>query len=183
MSSTATAQGVHYDIDTAHSSVHFSIRHLMIANIRGTFNKVSGSVTYDPANPGASSVEVAVDVDSVNTRDPKRDGHLKTPDFFDVANHPTITFKSKRISSTGGSYYVIGDLTIKGNTKEITLHVDAVSDEMKDPWGNMRRGAAATTTINRKDFGLVFHAPLEGGGVMLGDDVLLHIDVEMVRKP
>ncbi len=172
-----------YQIDPAHTSAQFKVRHMMIANVKGEFDKVSGTVTYDPANPGASSVEASIDVASVSTRDEQRDAHLKSADFFDVEKFPAITFKSKKVTVTGGdSFTVAGDLTIHGVTKEVDLKVEELTEETKDPWGNLRRGASAQTRINRKDFGMTFNMALDTGGFMVGDVVDLTIDVELVRQ-
>jgi polyisoprenoid-binding protein YceI len=174
-----------YQIDPAHSAVQFKIRHMMIAFVRGEFGKVTGTVEFDPANPGATRVDASIDVNSLATRDPNRDGHLKGPDFFDAANHPAITFKSNGVAAAGpGSFKVSGDLTFRGVTKAVTLTASGVSDkEVKDPWGNLRRGLEATTRLNRRDFGITFDAALEGGVAMLGDDVEISMDLELTRKP
>jgi polyisoprenoid-binding protein YceI len=183
MSSPATIAAQQYDIDPTHSSAHFKVRHLMIANVKGEFTKVSGTVAFDPANPAAAAVDITIDATSINTREPQRDDHLKSADFLDVANYPTITFKSKKVAAKGNDEYdVIGDLTIRGTTREVTLAVDSVTPEAKDPWGGTRRGASATTTIHRKDFGLVWNMALETGGFMVGEDVHITIDVELVHK-
>jgi polyisoprenoid-binding protein YceI len=172
-----------YQIDPAHTSAQFKVRHMMIANVKGEFDKVSGTVIYDPANPGASSVEASIDVASVSTRDEQRDAHLKSADFFDVEKFPAITFKSKKVTVTGNdSFTVAGDLTIHGVTKEVDLKVEELTEETKDPWGNLRRGASAQTRINRKDFGMTFNMALDTGGFMVGDVVDLTIDVELVRQ-
>jgi len=172
-----------YQIDPAHTSAQFKVRHMMIANVKGEFDKVSGTVNYDPANPGASSVEASIDVASVSTRDEQRDAHLKSADFFDVEKFPAITFKSKKVAVTGNdSFTVVGDLTIHGVTKEVDLKVEELTEETKDPWGNLRRGASAQTRINRKDFGMTFNMALDTGGFMVGDVVDLTIDVELVRQ-
>ncbi len=175
---------MNYQIDPAHSAAQFKVRHMGIANIKGEFDEVSGNVTFDPANPSQSSIDVTINAASISTRAAKRDEHLKAPDFLNVAEYPHITFKSKSVSAAGnGAYKVIGDLTIRGVSKEVALSVEGLSEEVKDPWGMMRRGAEAKTRINRTDFGLNFNAPLEGGGMMLGDDVDIMIDLEMTRKP
>jgi polyisoprenoid-binding protein YceI len=180
--STAASPALHYNIDTAHTGVHFKVRHLMISSVRGEFTKVTGSATIVPGNPDASSFEATIDASSIQTRETDRDNHLKSPDFLDVANHPSITFKSTKITATGpDAYNAVGDLTIRGVTKEVTLKVEDVSGEAKDPWGLMRRGASASTTINRKDFGIVFNMALETGGFVVGDEVQISIDVEVVR--
>lgn len=172
-----------YTIDSAHSSAQFKVRHMMIANVKGEFDKVSGTVNFDPANPTGSTAEAAVEVASISTREADRDNHLKSPDFFDVAKYPTITFKSTGVSKDGGGYKVSGDLTIRGVTKPVTLEVEHVTDEVKDPWGFMRRGASATTRINRKDFGMEFNIPLDAGGFVVGDHIDITLDVEMTRQP
>ena len=173
-----------YQIDPTHSCVQFQIRHLNIANIKGQFGKVTGAVDFDPANPGASKVDAAIDVDSVLTRDEKRDAHLKTGDFFNTEAHPTITFKSKQVTAGGpDSFTVTGDLTFRGVTKETALKVEGLTGEVKDMWGNLRRGASASARINRGDFGLTFNAPLEGGGFLLSDEVDVSIDLQMMRQP
>ena len=172
-----------YQIDSAHSSAQFKVRHMMIANVKGEFDKVTGTVNFDPANPATSTVEASIDASTISTRDGQRDGHLKSPDFLDVEKFPAITFKSKKVTSTGGdSFNVVGDLTIHGTTKEVNLNVEELTGEAKDPWGNMRRGATAKTRINRKDFGMHFNVALEAGGFLVGEDVDLTIDVEMIRQ-
>jgi polyisoprenoid-binding protein YceI len=172
-----------YQIDPAHSSAQFKVRHMMIANVKGEFDKVSGTVNFDPANPSASTVEATVDVASISTRDEKRDAHLKSPDFFDVEKFPTISFKSKKVIASGSdSFTVLGDLAIHGVTKQVELKVEELTEEAKDPWGNLRRGAEAKTRINRKDFGMTFNMALDTGGFMVGDDVDLTIDVELILQ-
>ena len=172
-----------YDIDPAHSSAHFSVRHMMISNVKGEFTKVSGTVTYDPDKPGASKVEATIDVASLHTRDDQRDGHLKSADFFDAANFPEIKFVSKSIEPHGdGEYSVKGDMTIHGVTKEVVLHVEGPTAEVKDPWGNIKAGAAATAKIHRKDFGLTWNATLETGGLLVGEDVSINLEVELTHR-
>jgi polyisoprenoid-binding protein YceI len=172
-----------YQIDTAHTHAQFKVRHLMISNVKGEFSQVTGTVDLDDANPSACSFNVTIDVNSINTREPQRDAHLKSADFFDVAKYPTITFVAKEVVKSGDdSYEVVGDLTIHGVTKTVDLDVESVTPEMKDPYGMFRRGAEAKTTILRSDFGLVYNAALETGGVLIGDDVHITIDTELVRK-
>lgn len=172
-----------YVIDPSHTSVGFTVRHLMVTKVRGSFEKVSGTVKYDPNEPEKIVIDATIDAASINTREAKRDEHLRSPDFFDVAKHPTLTFKSKKAKVLGkGKLEVIGDLTIRGVTKEVTLQVEGLDQEIKDPWGNVRRGATATTRINRKDFGLAWNQVLETGGVMVGEDVDIQIDVELIRQ-
>ena len=170
-----------YEIDSTHSSVHFSVRHLMVSNVRGEFTKLSGTVKFDPQNPETSSIDATIDANSISTRDSQRDGHLKSPDFLDTEKFPTITFRSKKIEVQSGGGKLIGDLTIHGVTREIALEVEGPSPEMKDPWGKQRIGASATAKLSRKEFGLTWNAALETGGVMVGDEVKINIDVEFVR--
>jgi polyisoprenoid-binding protein YceI len=183
---TATSQGVkptEWTIDPAHSAAHFSVRHLMISNVRGEFSKLSGTVILDPADPTRSTVEVSADASSINTREPQRDEHLRSADFLDVANHPTISFRSKRVVPDGpDNYKLTGDLTIRGVTKEVTFDVEGPTPPVKDPWGNVRAGVTATAKINRKDFGLVWNALVEGGGVMVGDQVTITVEAELIQK-
>ncbi|MEO8736266.1 MAG: YceI family protein [Edaphobacter sp.] len=173
---------VTYAIDPTHSAVHFSVRHMMLSNVRGEFTKISGTVKFDPANPASSSIEAAIDTTSIGTRDPQRDVHLKSADFLDVEKFPAITFKSKQIVLQPDGAKVTGDLTIHGVTREITLDVEGPTSEIKDPWGMQRVGASATAKLSRKEFGLVWNAALETGGVMVGDEVKITIDVEAVRS-
>jgi len=172
-----------YDIDPTHSSAHFSVRHLMISNVKGEFTKVSGTVTYDPDDPKASKVEATIDVASLHTRDEQRDGHLKSAEFFDAAKFPEIKFVSKSVEPDGHDEYVVkGDLTIHGVTKEVALQVEGPTPPVKDPWGNMKAGAAATTKIDRRDFGLTWNAALETGGVMVGDEIKINLELELTRR-
>jgi polyisoprenoid-binding protein YceI len=181
-SSTAVPTAATFNIDPAHSSAHFKIRHLMISNVRGEFGKVTGTVKFDPANPAASSITAEIDVHSINTREPDRDKHLKSPDFFHADNYPTIQFQSKKVEPiSAGEFKVTGDLTIRGTTKEVVLQVEGPSSEVKDPWGNTRRGVEASTKISRKDFGITYNAPMEMGGVMLGDEVDISLEIELVK--
>lgn len=172
-----------YAIDPAHSSAQFTIRHLMISNVRGDFRSVKGTVVYDPENLAASSIEAEIDVNSLNTRDENRDAHVKSAEFFNVEKFPSITFKSTKVEREGeGEFKITGGLTILGVTKEVVLKVEGPSEEAKDPWGNLRIGASATTKIKRSEFGLTWNAALETGGVMLGDDVKIELDVELVKQ-
>jgi polyisoprenoid-binding protein YceI len=171
-----------YQIDSAHSSAQFTVRHMMISNVRGDFTKVSGGIVYDPADPANSSIDATIDAASINTRDAQRDGHLKSADFFDVEHFPTLTFRSKAVAVHDGEGKVTGDLTIHGVTREVVLLVEGPTPEAKDPWGNLRIGATAATKINRKDFGLSYNAALEAGGVLVGEEVKITIDVEGIRQ-
>ena len=173
---------IQYNIDPAHSGVHFSVRHLMVSNVRGSFSGIKGSVTIDPAQPERGSVEAEIDVNTIGTNDEKRDAHLKSPDFFDAAKYPTMTFRSTKIEKTGSnSYRVTGDLNLHGVTKPVTLDVEEVTEEAKDPWGSTRIGASAKAKLKRSDYGLTFNAPLETGGFMIGDDVKIEFELEFVR--
>lgn len=170
-----------YEIDSAHSSVHFSVRHMMVSNVRGEFAKVSGKAQYDAQNPANSSVEATIDAASINTRDAQRDGHLKSADFLDVEKYPAITFRSTKVEAGPGGGKVTGDLTVRGVTRPLTLEVEGPTPELKDPWGKQRVGASATVKLSRKDFGITWNAALEAGGVVVGDEVKITIDVELVR--
>lgn len=171
-----------WNLDPAHSSAGFSVRHMMIAKVHGAFEKISGKLVYDAANPANSSVEATIDAASINTRDAQRDGHLKSADFFDVEKFPQLTFKSKKIEKAGsGELKVTGDLTIHGVTKEVVLAVEGPTGEHKDPWGNIKIGASGSTKINRKDFGLTWNAALEAGGVLVGDEVTITLDVQFAK--
>jgi polyisoprenoid-binding protein YceI len=172
-----------WQIDPDHSSFQFKVRHLMVSNVKGDFTKSKGVVTIDGKDIGSLKVELTIDAASVSTDHAKRDEHLRGPDFFDVAKYPTITFVSKKVvKDSPDRLKVIGDLTIHGITKEITVDVEGPTPEVKDPWGGFRRGATATTRINRKDFGLTWNRALETGGVVVGDDVNIYIEVELVKK-
>lgn len=172
-----------YTIDSAHSSAQFSVRHMMVSNVKGEFSKTTGTIVYDPNNLGASKVEATIDATSINTREPKRDAHLKSPDFFDVEKFPTLTFASTSWNKQGGKLMIKGNLTLHGVTKEVVLAVDGPSAELKDQKGGARIGASATTTINRKDFGLTWNRAIETGGVVVGEEVTITIDLEATRKP
>ncbi|MFZ0824534.1 MAG: YceI family protein [Terriglobales bacterium] len=179
---SALAQTSNWSIDPAHSTAQFTVRHLGISNVTGNFTKVAGSVVLDEKNIAQSQVSATIDVNSVDTRVEMRDKDLKSPNFFDVEKYPTMEFKSKKIVASGGKLQVIGDLTIHGTTHEVTLDVEGPSPEMTDPWGNPRRGFSATTTINRKDFNLLYNNTLKTGEAMIGDNVKIQIDAEMVKK-
>jgi len=172
-----------YQIDPAHSSAQFSIRHMMISNVRGEFSKQSGTIVYDPEHPEQSSVDVTIDVSSISTREAQRDTHLKSGDFFDAEKFPAITFKSKEVvAHKNGDVKLKGDLTIRGVTREVVLDVEGPTPETKDPWGNLRIGASATTKINRKDFELTWNSTLETGGLLVGDEVKITLDIQAIRQ-
>jgi len=179
---SALAQTLSWNIDPAHSTAQFTVRHMGISNVSGNFTKLTGSVVLDEKDISQSHVSATIDVSSVDTRVEMRDKDLKSPNFFDVEKFPTMEFKSKRISNAGGKLQVIGDLTIHGTSHEVTLDIDGPSAELTDPWGNARRGFSATTTISRKDFGLVYNNVLKTGEAVIGDAVKIQLDVEMVKK-
>lgn len=173
-----------WEFDPDHTGVHFKVRHLVISSVRGEFEKVSGKIVYDEANVTKSTADITIDAASINTRVAKRDEDLRSPNFLDVAKYPRITFKSKRVEKTGdGTLKMTGDLTIHGVTKEVVLNVEGPTPAIKDPWGNFRVGGQATTKISRKDFGMVWNATLEAGGLAVGDEVEITIDVEIYKKP
>ncbi len=179
---SALAQTSNWNIDPAHSTAQFTVRHLAISNVTGSFTKVTGSIALNDQDITQSQISASIDVSSVDTRVEKRDQDLKSPNFFDVEKYPTIEFKSKRIVSSGGKLQVIGDLTIHGTTREVTLDVDGPTPEINDPWGNLRRGISATTAINRKDFNLLYNKLLGTGEAAVGDKVKIQIDAEMVKQ-
>jgi polyisoprenoid-binding protein YceI len=177
------AQGTTWQIDAAHTSAQFAVKHMMVSTVRGQFNKTTGTVTWDGKDFATASVDVVIDATSINTRETRRDDHLRSADFFDVAKYPTLTFKSTKIQAAGpGKLKMTGDLTMHGVTKQVTLDVDGPSAPLKDQNG-MRVGASATTTISRKDFGLVWNRAIEAGGVAVSDEVVITIDIELVNKP
>lgn len=180
---TAVKPGITtWNIDPAHSNAQFSVRHMMISNVKGEFTRVSGTASFDPSNPTTLSAEASIDVATINTREPDRDNHLKSPDFFHAEKYPTIRFKSKRAERSSDGMKLTGDLTIHGVTREVTLDVEGPTPPTKDPWGNTRVGASATTKVNRKDFGLTWNQALETGGLLVGDEIKITLDVELVAQ-
>lgn len=172
----AAAQAGTWQIDPNHSAAQFSVKHLGVSTVRGAFTKVSGSASYDAADPSKSTVDVSIDASSVDTRVQMRDNDLRSPNFLDVQKYPTITFKSKHAKTAGaGKLQIVGDLTIHGVTKEVLLDVDGPSAPIKDPWGNQRIGASASTKVNRKDFGV------NGAPGVVGDDISITIDTELIQ--
>ncbi len=165
-----------YKIDGAHTQSTFAVKHLLISTVRGDFGKTEGVVVIDDADLSRSTVQATIDVASVNTREEKRDTHLKSPDFFDVAKFPSITFKSTKVEKAGEGHKVTGDLTIKGVTRSVVLAVSGPTAEVKDPYGNAKRGISATTKINRKDFGVSY-----GPNAVVSDEVSIIIDAELVK--
>lgn len=179
----ALSQGATWQIDPDHSSFQFKVRHLMVSNVKGDFTKVKGAVAMDDKDVSNLNVELTIDAASINTGHAKRDEHLRAADFFDVAKYPTITFVSKKVMKDGPDRLkVTGDLTMHGVTREVTVNVGGPTQEVKDPGGNFRRGATATTRINRKDFGLTWNRTLEAGGVVLGEDVDVSLEIELIKK-
>jgi len=173
-----------YELDPVHSHLGFSVRHMMVSQQRGQFAGASGTLTLDRADLTKSHVEVTIDVATVNTNNTDRDNHLRSADFFDVASHPKITFVSRGVQvKDDGELRVTGDLTIRGTTRSVVLTTEPISEESKDPFGNIKVGTSVTGKVSRKDFGLVWNAVLETGGVALGDDVKLMLDVQFQRKP
>jgi len=172
-----------WQIDPDHSSFQFKVRHLMVSNVKGDFTKAKGVVTIDDKDISNLKVELTIDAASVNTGHAKRDEHLRAADFFDVAKYPTITFISKKVAKEGPDRLkVTGDLNMHGVTQEVTVNVEGPTQEVKDPWGNFRRGATGTAKINRKDFGLTWNRALEAGGVVVGEDVDIYIEIELIRS-
>jgi polyisoprenoid-binding protein YceI len=181
MSSTAPSATV-WNIDPVHSIAEFRVKHMMISSVRGQFTGVSGSLTYNESDPAQSHVEATIDASTIDTRDPQRDTHLKSADFFDVEKYPTFTFKSSRITRRAdGSLAVVGPLAMHGATKEVEFAVEGPTPPAKDPWGNTRIGVAATTRINRRDFGLTWNAALETGGVLVSEEVSITLELEFVK--
>ncbi len=183
LSIPAFARADNWQIDPMHTNVGFTVRHMMISNVKGDFEKTSGTITSAGEVPATVAIEATIDASSINTRVEMRDKHLKSPEFLDVAKFPTITFKSTKIESAGpAKWKVTGNLTLHGVMKEVVLDVDGPTAPVQDPFGNMRSGASATTKINRKDFGVTYNKALETGGVLVGDEVAITIDVEAIKK-
>jgi polyisoprenoid-binding protein YceI len=178
----ATAGITTWNIDPAHSHAEFKVKHMMISNVKGTFGGITGTLKLSDTNPEYSSVEATVPVSTINTADAQRDEHLKGADFFDVEKYPTFTFKSTHVTRhAAGAHKVAGELTLRGVTKTVTFDVDGPSEPGKDPWGNTRIGLSATAKINRKDFGLGWNAALETGGVLVGEDVTLTLEIQFIQ--
>ncbi len=170
-----------WSFDTAHSHVGFSVRHLMISKVRGQFDKWSGTFEYDESEPSRSKLEVHIDAASIDTRDEKRDAHLRSPDFFDVEKFPELVFRSTGVEKDGDDFLVAGDLTIHGVTRGVQLKVESLG-RTKDPWGGERAGFSATASVNRKDFGLHWNVALETGGMLVGEKIEIGIEIEAVRQ-
>lgn len=171
-----------WTIDPDHTNIGFRVKHLMVSTVNGNFLKHTGTVAINDKDITKSKVEISIDTASINTNVAKRDEHLRSADFFDVAKYPTMTFLSKKVVKAGkGKLRVTGDLTLHGVTREVVLAVEGPTRESKDPWGNIHRGATASTRINRQDFGLVWNKTLETGGVLIGDDIVIVLDIEMIK--
>jgi polyisoprenoid-binding protein YceI len=171
-----------WKIDTVHSAILFSVRHLLVSKARGWFSSWTGEISLDPEDPAAGNVHVRIEAASVDTNEPKRDDHLRSADFFDAARYPELTFKSKKVRDLGGDRLrLIGDLTIRGVTKEVALEVEGLG-RVKDPWGGERVGFSAKGRINREDFGLTWNTVLEAGGLAVGKDVEIEIELEAIRQ-
>ena len=182
---TATANpnsSITWKIDPAHSHAEFKVKHMMISNVKGAFSGLNGTLIEDTADPTRSRVEASIDVATISTGDQQRDTHLKSADFFHHEQHPEMVFKSTRVEKKGDAEYAVtGDLTVHGVTKPVTFSVEGPSAPGKDPWGNTRIGLSATTKINRKDFGLTWNAPLETGGILVGEDVHISLDIQFIK--
>ncbi len=182
-STIAPVSTITWKIDPAHSRAEFKVKHMMISNVRGNFSGLSGTLVEDPADRTRSQLDATIDVSSISTGDAQRDAHLKSADFFHHEQHPVMTFKSTKVEKKGEEEYsVTGDLTLHGVTKPVTFAVEGPSAAGKDPWGNTRIGLSATTKINRKDFGLNWNAALETGGILVGEDVQIALDVQFIKS-
>jgi len=172
-----------WEMDSAHSSFQFKVRHMTVSSVKGDFSKFRGVVMIDDKDITQMKVEMAIEAASVNTGHAQRDDHLRGPDFLDVVKYPAITFSSSKVvKADGGKLKVTGDLTLHGVTREITVDVEGPTAEVKDPGGNFRRGATATAKINRRDFGMTWNKVLDGGGLVVGDEVNIYVEVELIRK-
>jgi polyisoprenoid-binding protein YceI len=177
------AATITWKVDPAHSRAEFKVKHMMISNVKGGFNGVSGTLIEDTADPARSHLEATIDIATVSTGDEQRDTHLKSADFFHQEQHPQMFFKSTKVEKKGQEEYAVtGDLTLHGVTKAVTFAVEGPSAPAKDPWGNTRIGLSATTKINRKDFGLTWNAALETGGILVGEDVQISLDVQFIKS-
>jgi len=171
-----------WNLDPAHSVAEFKVKHMMISNVKGQFTGVSGHLTLDETDITKSRVEATIDANTINTREPQRDAHLKSADFFDVEKHPTLEFRTTSIRTTDeGELEAAGILTIHGVSREVKFAVEGPTAPAQDPWGNLRLGLSASTKFNRKDYGLTWNAALEAGGVLVGEDVAITLDVEFVK--
>ncbi|MBI1814225.1 MAG: polyisoprenoid-binding protein [Deltaproteobacteria bacterium] len=180
---SAGARAATFDIDPAHTNAEFAVRHLMVSTVRGHLGKVSGAVQLDETDVTKSSVTATIDVTGIETREPKRDEHLRGADFLDVKQYPTITFKSKEVTKLADDTFIVkGDLTIRGVTKEVTLDVEGSPKPFTDPFGNVKLGGVARTKINRQDFGVAWSKSLDNGGLVVGNELEITIDIELTKK-
>jgi|HubBroStandDraft_6_1064221.scaffolds.fasta_scaffold407433_2 polyisoprenoid-binding protein YceI len=182
LSVAALAQSAEWDIDPNHSTAQFTVRHMGLSNVSGSFTKVSGKAMIDDGDITKSQVEATIDVNSVDTRVDARDKDLRSPNFFDVAKYPTMEFKSSKIMKNGDKLQLVGDLTIHGTTRSVTLDVDGPTAPTTDPYGNQRRGLSASTSINRQDYGLRWNNRMGTGEAIVGDTVKIQIDAELIKK-
>jgi polyisoprenoid-binding protein YceI len=181
MSTVTETTQTTWKVDSAHSNVEFAVRHLMITTVKGRFAEVSGEVTSDDNDPAKGAVDITIHAASIDTREPQRDAHLRSADFFDIEKYPAITFRSTRIDNVKGDHFtLVGDLTMHGVTREVALDVTA-EGRATDPWGGQRAGFTATGKVKRSDFGLTWNQALETGGVVVGDDIKISLDVELVK--
>jgi polyisoprenoid-binding protein YceI len=179
---TKTVDASTWSIDASHANAQFSVKHMMVSNVRGAFSNITGTVELNDKDIAKSRVNVEIDASTIDTRNEKRDAHLKSDDFFDVTKYPTMTFKSTKVKRTGkGKLKITGDLTIRGVTRSVILDVEGPTPEMTSPWGQTVRGVHATTKINRKDWGLTWNKALETGGLLVGEDVEITLDVELIK--
>ena len=179
---TTPAVTTTWNIDPVHSNAQFKVKHMMISNVKGEFSGIKGTLHFDADDVTRSNVDATIDASTISTRDPQRDAHLKSADFFDVEKFPTLSFKSTRVSKTGdGELEVAGGLSIHGVSRNVVFQVEGPTAPMKDPWGNTRVGLSATTRINRKDFGLTWNAALETGGILVGDEVTITLDIQFIK--
>ena len=179
---SAPAALITWRIDPAHAVAEFKVKHMMIANVKGTIKGITGDLTEHTTDASLSSIEATLDVSTLNTGEPQRDGHLKSADFLELEKYPTITFKSTQVERKGEEKYAVtGDLTIHGVTRPVTLSVEGPTPPQKDPWGNVRIGLEATTKIDRKDFGLTWNTALETGGILVGETVHITIEAEFIK--
>ena len=181
ITAAASAVATSWKVDPSHSHAEFAVRHLMISTVKGRFAEVTGTLTGDDSDPEHAAIELTIPVAGIDTRETQRDAHLRSADFFDADHHPAITFRSSTIVKAGRDFTVTGDLTIRGVTRPVTLQVET-GGRVRDPWGNERLGFSATTRLNRKDFGLLWNQALETGGVLVGDEVKVSVELELVKN-
>jgi polyisoprenoid-binding protein YceI len=182
LATSAFAQSATWNLDPAHSTIGFGVRHMMVSTVRGKFTKFTGTITGDPAKPTEAVIDVTIDASSIDTANEKRDEHLRGADFFDVAKYPTITFKSKKIAAgPDGTFKVTGDLTMHGTTKEVVFTVSDLAPPIQDPMGNLRGGAHVSGKIDRQEFGIAFSKTMDAGGLMVGNEVTIAVDAEATK--